>query len=388
MKSDLCIGIMSGTSVDGIDVVIADFFLKRNIIKHNLIAHQHYVFPLSIRKKIFEAMDIDKSSSKMLCELNFELAYLYANAVKKILKKINIKKEDILAIGSHGQTIYHIPRDTKENGKKLIPSTLQIGDGSVIAELTGITTVSDFRTRDIAAGGHGAPLVPFADFHIFSNPKKNIVLQNIGGISNCTFLKAHGKIDDVIAFDNGPGNVMIDFAISKLTYGKMKYDKDGRFAKMGKINEAILKNILAHPFFNKKPPKSTGREMFGAEFVDKIIHKFNITEKNIYDFIATLTYFTAITIAESYKKFIMKKHKIDEAILSGGGAYNKTLVEMIRNLLPHLRIKILEELGFISQAKEALCFALLAYAAMHKIPNNVPSATGAKKHVILGKITL
>jgi len=405
MKAKICIGLMSGTSVDGIDVVIAEFRRVNGFIKHKFLLFRKYDFSSIIRKRIFDAMNDSLPSTKNICQLNFELAYLYANAVKNTLRESGLSKDKIFVIGSHGQTIYHIPQGTKENGKKLIASTLQIGDGSIIAEITGIPTVSDFRTRDIAAGGHGAPLVPFADFHLLTHHKKNRVLQNIGGVANLTFLKASGKISDIIAFDNGPGNMIIDYATYYFTKGKQTFDKNGELAGRGKINNAILSELLKHPYCKMKPPKTTGREMFGKEYTERIIKQYVVrdlshskdrtvfcpyqgySKKDIYDFISTVTALTAITITDSYKNFIMNKYRVDEVLLAGGGAYNTTLVKMIKNKLQDTDVKTLEDIGFNSDGKEALSFALLAYATMLNIPNNVPSATGAKKPVVLGKIS-
>ncbi len=387
-KSKICIGVMSGTSVDGIDVVISEFCLKNNLIKSKMLFFKHFNFTKGLREKILDAMNSQKFCSAKLCQLNFELAYAYSDAVNQTMLESGYKKKDIFAIGSHGQTIYHIPHGTKTGRKNLISSTLQIGDGSVIAEITGIATVSDFRTRDIAAGGEGAPLVPFADYHLFTHREKNIILQNIGGISNSTFLKANGKISDIIAFDNGPGNMMIDYVISKFTDNKMHFDPDGRMAAKGKVNPDIFKHLIRHPYFKEMPPKSTGREMFGKDYVEAIIKKFDIKKEDINNFAATLTALTAYTIADSYKKYILSKYEVNEIILSGGGAYNKTLKSMISDYIQDIPVITLDDTGLIiSQAREALSFALLAYAAMLGIPNNIPSATGAKKQVVLGKIS-
>ena len=396
MKPKICMGLMSGTSVDGIDVVIAEFRLVKGFIKHKLLLFRKYDFPSMIRKRIFDAMNDSLPSTKNICQLNFELAYLYAKAVIKTLKESGLGKNKIFVVGSHGQTIYHIPQGTRENGKKLVASTLQIGDGSVIAEITGIPTVSDFRTRDIAVGGHGAPLVPFADFHLLTHHKKNRILQNIGGVANVTFLKANGKISDIIAFDNGPGNMIIDYATFYFTNGKQNLDRNGELAGKGKVNNAILSELLKHPYYKTKPPKTTGREMFGKQYTEKIIKQYVVrdlsrkkgySKKDFCDFIAIITALTAITIIDSYKNFIMNKYLIDEVLLTGGGAYNPTLVKMIKNELQDMDVKTLEDIGFNSDGKEALSFALLAYATMLNVPNNVPSATGAKKPVVLGKIS-
>lgn len=378
---------MSGTSVDGIDISASHFYMKRGFIKHKLISASHFKFPEKIRRKIFSAMSLSDSSVSIICELNFELAHIYAKAVDSFLQKSKIKREDVYAIGSHGQTIWHIPRGILKNGNLITPSTLQLGDGSVIAELTGITTVSDFRPRDIAAGGHGAPLVPFADYHLFTHKKKNRIIQNIGGISNSTYLKAGGCINDIIAFDNGPGNMMLDYAVSVMTNGKARYDKDGRFSRCGIIIAPMLSHLLSHPYLKITPPKSTGREMFGAYYTDKIITQYKNKGFDFHDIISTLAYFTAHVIADSYQKFILPANQIDEIILTGGGAFNKTIVSHIERSCPHAKVMPISEFDIEPSVKESLSFAMLAYAAMNNIPNNVPSATGAQKQAILGKIS-
>lgn len=359
---------MSGTSADGIDAAIVD--IEKN--KVQIVAFDMFAYSQAVRKKVLEIGEQKTCTAGDISTLNFLLGKLFAQAVIKLCKKNKISLKTIDLIGSHGQTIYHNP-----NGK--IPSTLQIGEPSIIAHQTGITTVADFRPKDIAAGGQGAPLVPFADYILFSHKTKNRVLQNIGGIANLTFLPAGGKIGDIIAFDTGPGNMIIDRLVCRATGGKLTFDKGGKIAASGNVNQKILGNMLKHPYLRRKPPKTTGREMFGEIFCDKFRSKSIAAQ----DLIATATAFTAVSIADAYRKFLPCKP--DEIILCGGGARNKTLVKMLGQ---YMQSKILttDDFGISGDAKEAISFAILAWATIKGINNNVPSATGAKTAEILGKV--
>jgi anhydro-N-acetylmuramic acid kinase len=361
---------MSGTSADGIDAAIVD--IQKNKIQ--TVAFDMFAYPPAIRKKVLEIGEQKTCTAGDISTMNFLLGKLFADAVIKLCKKNKISLRTIDLIGSHGQTIYHNP-----GGK--VPSTLQIGEPSIIAHQTGITTVADFRPKDIAAGGQGAPLVPFADYILFSHKIKNRILQNIGGIANLTFLPADGKICNIIAFDTGPGNMIIDLLVCRATGGKLTFDKGGKIAASGNVNQKILGQMLKHPYLRRQPPKTTGREMFGKIFCDKFRSKSITTE----DLIATATAFTAISIADAYRKFLPSKP--DEIILCGGGAKNKTLVKMLGQ---YTQSKILttDDFGINSDAKEAISFAILAWATIKGIKNNAPSATGAKTAEILGKIIL
>ncbi len=298
-------------------------------------------------------------------------------------KKNKIHPKSIDLIGSHGQTIRHDPAGKKLGSRKML-STLQIGEPCVIAQRTGITTVADFRPADIAAGGQGAPLVPFVDFLMFSDKRKNRIVQNIGGIANATFLYAGKSPDKVIAFDTGPGNMVIDALMAIITGGKKHYDKDGKTAASGKVNRPLLAELMKYPYFRKSPPKSTGREMFGLQFAQALY----ITAKNRRitnaDIIATATALTAKTVADAYKRFFTGH--LDEVILCGGGARNKTLVSMIADFVSPSKTLITDSFGINADAKEAICFAVLAAYTILGKPNNLPSATGANKPAILGKI--
>jgi len=368
---------MSGTSADGIDVAIVD--IQKN--KVDVLAFDTFAYPPAIRKKVLEMGEQKLCTPGDISSLNFLLGEIFADAVIKLCKKSRIALDTIDLIGSHGQTIYHNPHGLK--GK--IRSTFQIAEPSIIAHRTGITTVADFRPKDIAAGGQGAPLVPFADYLLFAHKTKNRIIQNIGGIANLTFLPAGGKIKDVIAFDTGPGNMIIDRIVSIISGGKITFDKGGKIAAKGKVNLKMLDEMLKCPYFRRKPPKTTGREEFGKIFCDGFYKRAKNKSMSAEDIIATATAFTAASIADAYKKFLPKTP--DEIILCGGGAKNKTLVNMLGQKTKG-KILSTDDFGINSDAKEAVSFAMLAWAAIKGIKNNVPSATGARSAEILGKIIL
>jgi len=286
-------------------------------------------------------------------------------------------------VGSHGQTVYHIPDSRREGGRKVC-STLQIGEPSVIAERTGITTVADFRPRDVAAGGEGAPLVPFADYFLFAHRRLTRAVQNIGGIANVTYLPAGGSVADVLAFDTGPGNMMIDRVVHHVTRGRAGYDAGGRLAARGKVHAPLLARLLSHPYLQRQPPKSTGREMFGVQFTDTVYRKALLRGLAPLDILATVTAFTACSIADAYNRFLPRMP--DEVILCGGGAENAALVGLLRQQMPAAKVRRTDDLGIPARAKEAVSFAILAAATVRGQANNVPSATGARRAVVLGKV--
>ena len=363
------VGLMSGTSADGVDAAIVD--IDKNKVK--LLAFDTFEYPQKLRKNILEIAEQKICRAADISQLNFATGEVFAEAVIKLCRKSRINLKTIDLIGSHGQTIYHNPK-----GK--FRSTLQIGEPSIIAQRTGIITVADFRPKDMAAGGQGAPLVPFADYWLFRDKKINRAVQNIGGIANVTYLSANCKPRGIIAFDTGPGNMVIDRITNILSKGKLHFDKDGKIAAKGKVNKKLLDEMMRHPFLRKLPPKSTGREEFGAAYTGKFIKRSISFE----DMLATATAFTAASIVDAYKKFLPSVP--DEVILCGGGARNKTLIKTLKQNLDKTIIRLTDDFGINSDAKEAVSFAILAYATIKGIKNNVPSATGADKAVILGKI--
>lgn len=372
------VGLMSGTSLDGIDAALVSIEGSGVDTKLKLIEFINEEIPLNLKNKIRDCCSLLNSNVEKICSLNFEMGYVFADAVKKVCSKADLDLKELDFIGSHGQTIYHIPK----RNEAILRSTLQIGEPAVIAYETNTKVVSNFRTMDMAAGGEGAPLVPYTEYILY-RCKKNRALQNIGGIGNVTVIPAMCSLEDVYAFDTGPGNMIIDEVTQRLK--GVSYDKGGVFAASGKVNESILNELLDMDYIRMSPPKTTGRELFGSQFVDKLLLKFAHAAAD--DMIATVTMFTAKSISENYRKFVFSKNKIDEVIIGGGGSYNKTLISMLKKLLPECSILTGEDIGMSSDAKEAIAFAVLANETLNGSCGNVMGATGAKKRVILGNIT-
>ncbi len=379
------IGLMSGTSFDGIDACLVKITGNGLSTEIEIIEFETYPYKEEIRELIFDASKEQTGRVDKICQLNFTLGKLFADAAGQIAEKSSIPISDIDIIGSHGQTIYHIS-SLKEKADKKVRSTLQIAEPSTIAQETGVTTVADFRTRDIAAGGEGAPLVPYADFILFGKDGIGRAVQNIGGIANVTFLPAGCSINEIIAFDNGPGNMIIDRFAEIITEGKLKYDKDGELASKGKLNQDLLERLCSHPYLSIPPPKSTGREDFGIQFSDNLYEELKRDNVDFLDTITTVTVFTAKSISDSYRKYIQPSYKLSEVVMSGGGVYNPILFQFLKEYLENINIRKVEEFGIPSDAKEALAFAILANETICGNPGNVPSATGARERVVLGKI--
>jgi anhydro-N-acetylmuramic acid kinase len=388
-RANLYIGLMSGTSADGIDAVLAEIAGTGGNMRPRLLCHIHKDFPPRLRAQILRVCLHGHVAE--ICELNFDLGYEFAAATLALLKKAKVSPSAITAIGSHGQTIHHLP-----NAR--IPCTLQIGEAAVIAERTGITTVSDFRVGDMATGGQGAPLVPYADWVLFSHPSRPRIVQNIGGIGNLTLLPPNAGLRDIVAFDTGPGNMLIDAVVSEITTGRLGFDRDGKIAATGSISRTLLAELMRHPYIRRKPPKTTGREEFGEPVVNQIMRSARRLGLAREDIVATVTAFTAESIAFSYERFVFPKLRLPresdglatkpvQVILGGGGAKNPTLRSMLRTRLPIAEIRTHDEFGIENSAKEALAFAILARETMRGVPSNVPFATGARKPVVLGKIT-
>lgn len=376
--SKLACGIMSGTSLDGIDVAIASISGSGLETKIELISGKTYPYPRAIYEKVKLAIE-EKLSIRDLSSLNFELGKLYANVVKDLCAENKIQTSSLSFIASHGQTIYH-----QAYGDEFRPpSTLQIGSGSVIANLTQTTVVSDFRIADMIAGGQGAPLVPFVDYCLFSDPRKNRILQNIGGISNITYLSKSLKTEDVLAFDTGPGNMMINRAM-EVCY-QLPYDESGKKARTGKKIDALYNEVMEHPYFLLLPPKSTGRESFGVEYTDQLVRKYAFEKHE--DIVHTMTIIAADSMIQSIKKFVLKKSSVDELIISGGGVHNKFLMELLTKGLPDIRVLSSDDLNFSSDFKEALAFMILGNQTLLGLTSNLKEATGALKNVILGTVS-
>ncbi len=369
------IGLMSGTSIDAIDAVLVDISIEGDSY---VIAERAFVmqpFAESVRARVRRLLPPQQGSTVEVCEVHALLGEAFADAARAVAEQGGVPLEAVDLIASHGQTVYHqvAPGATR--------STLQLGAPAIIAERTGCTVVANFRQRDMAAGGEGAPLAPYLDVLLFADNHCSRAVQNIGGIGNVTYLPVDGGY---LAFDTGPGNVLIDEAVRLLTDGRSGYDHDGRMAAAGTVDESLLERWLRHPFFAARPPKSTGRERWGPGEAWNYLVEAQAQDLSPEDTIATLTALTARSIADAYRRFL---GPVDEALIGGGGARNPTLMRMIRQALPEMRVRPLDELGLNADAKEALAFALMGYATLHGWPSNVPAATGATRPVVLGELT-
>ena len=372
-------GLMSGTSCDGVDVAIVQVVRNEQKVTAELRAFSEHPFPPDLRSTLLALAEVSTSRIDDLCAANFEIARHYVKAIRATCSEQDVSSDEIDLIGSHGQTVHHLP----DKG-----ATLQIGEPAVLAEMFGVPVVADFRTRDMAAGGQGAPLVPYVDFLLLRDGQLGRAVQNIGGIANVTYLRPGGSAEEVIAFDTGPGNMVIDGLVHQLTDGKQNFDNDGEWAGRGRVVKEWLDALMDQPYFSQPPPKSTGREMFGAGFVQDLLEEAKSREISDDDLMTTATALTAESIARAYERILQPAGPIDEIILSGGGVGNSTLVRMIHELLPECRLCSSDEFGLPSAAKEAISFAILANETIDCRPNNLPSATGASRAVVLGKVVL
>ncbi len=375
------IGLISGTSADGVSTVAVEITGTGTNTDLNILAFEVFDYPLEIREAIFNLSSPESSSVDMISQMNIILGEFFADAAIRLMKDKGIKVKDIDAIGSHGQTIHHLPHLKDAYGYK-VRSTLQIGEPAIIAERTGIPVVADFRKADIAAGGEGAPLTPYLDYILYRSQDRNLLHQNIGGIANLTYLPANASPEDVIAFDSGPGNMVIDSIMRKLT--SKPYDNKGKLAKKGKIDNELLEELLDHEYFSIEPPKTTGRETFGKTYSDELIKKSEKKGLIIEDIIATATALTVESIARAYEKLLPKGAAIDEVYLSGGGAKNQYLVKSLKRRLSPIPVGLSDKFGIPGDAKEAILMAILCNEHLSGNPGNIPKATGARKPVVLG----
>jgi anhydro-N-acetylmuramic acid kinase len=375
-------GVMSGTSADGIDVALVRILGRGHAVRFHLLGHDHISYPLSLRQAVLAAMNAEQASVAGLSRLNFLLGELYADAVRKAQRSTGTPRIDL--VGCHGQTIYHQGEGATYLDRK-IACTWQLGEGAVIAARLNVPVVSDFRPADMAAGGKGAPLVPFLDYIVFRDRRVGRIVQNIGGIANLTAIPAGAKPDEVMAFDTGPGNMVIDQLMQHL-YSK-PYDRDGHVAGEGHILQPLLEDLLRNPYFKMKPPKTAGREEFAGAYLKALIKKGGRAAKA--DLVATATALTAQSIARALKDFVLPRGSYRDFVVSGGGSRNRTLMRMLEAELAPLGLKLRhsDAFGVPSQAKEAVAFALLAYQTWHRQPGNIPSATGAERPAVLGKIS-
>jgi anhydro-N-acetylmuramic acid kinase len=381
----LVVGIMSGTSADGIDAALLQLRGFGEGLSWRLLRHETLHYSPKVRDLIRRCSEPGSGDAASICRLNVLLGELFAHAVVHVAERGGVDPKSIDLIGSHGQTLQHLPGAVTITGIT-VRSTLQVGEPGVIAERTGVTTVANFRARDVAAGGQGSPLESYVDFLLFRNRSRGRLVINIGGIASLTAIPANAPASHIIGFDSGPGNLVIDGMVSHMTGGREAFDHGGRYGRKGKVADELLARLLDHPYLLTPPPKSCGREEFGRPFLESILRENAAIAPN--DLIATATRFTAESIAFACRRYVMPHNVYEEAIVSGGGARNDYLMEQLRAAIPELSIKESDEYGLPAAAKEAVSFAVLANETIHGIPNNLPSVTGAARPVILGAITL
>jgi anhydro-N-acetylmuramic acid kinase len=391
------LGLMSGTSVDGIDAALVEIEGHgggAEPVRVRLQAFATYPFPPTLRERVFRLFDPQTARIDEVCQLDFLIGELFAAAALALLREHHLAPEDVDLLGTAGQTVWHAPEPvvaelaTDWSGDLLMTrSTLAIGQSAVIAERTGILTIGDLRVRDVAAGGHGAPLVSYADWVLLAHPRLGRCVQNVGGIGNVTYLPPGGGRDDVLAFDTGPGNMVIDGVTEAVTGGRLRFDRDGELAAQGDVRADLLAGWLADPYFALPPPKTTGRELFGVPFVRRVLADAAAAMVPPDDLVATVTALTAESIARAYREFVAPRGPFDEVIVGGGGAKNPTLLAMLRERLPGTPVVTHEERGIDSRAKEAMAIAVIANDALLGLDTNLPGATGGRP-TVLGKVNL
>lgn len=381
----LVIGLMSGTSADGIDAVLTEISGYGKNIRVKQLDFLFVPFESRMRERIIRIGEGSFGGSAEICRMSNLLGRLYAETCLNLCGKAGIKPEEIDLVGNHGQTVWHMPEGEEYLGHK-VAGTLQIGEDAHIAEALGCPVIGDFRVRDMAAGGLGAPLVPYTEYLIYRRADKTVALQNIGGIGNVTILPKNCELEQVSAFDTGPGNMVIDALTTQLTEGRQSYDNGGRLAATGSINKMLLKHLMQDPYLKRKPPKTTGREYFGKKFIMELTDFAAARGISLLDCLATAARFTAESIAAGITDF--SPEKPDVLIVGGGGSKNLLLLSHLKDCLPDCQVMTNEEAGYDSDSKEAVAFAVLANEALGGMTNNVPSVTGAAHPVIMGKISL
>jgi len=382
-QSRLVVGLISGTSTDGIDAALVRLNGPAAKPRVRMLAFVDHPYPPVIRQRLMNIAAGQAVTAGEISEVNFLLGGLFGEAALKVCRRAGISPKRVAVIGSHGQTIFHQGRALRSGMRA---STLQIAEPAVIGEKSGVPVVANFRTADIAAGGEGAPLVPMVDFLLLGDMRKGTVALNIGGIANFTVIPPRARPQDVVGFDTGPGNMLIDGLVRHFTKGRKAYDQDGRLASQGAVIQPLLEEMLKLEYFRRPPPKSAGREQFGADFLQRYF--LSRRGARLKDLLCTATELTARTIADALKHFVLPKARTHRLIISGGGAHNRLLVGRLKALLPQLTVHSSEEYGLPIDAKEAIAFAVLADRTMHGLPGNLPSVTGAHKAAILGTITM
>jgi anhydro-N-acetylmuramic acid kinase len=384
-ESRRILGLISGTSADGVSAVATEVTGSGLDTGIEILGFRTYPYPSELREVVFELFSPETSTVDKICEMNFVLGEFFAESATKLVEESGFALGEIDLIGSHGQTIHHLPRLREAFGYRS-RSTLQIGEPAIIAHRTGVPTVADFRKADVAAGGEGAPLTPYLDFILHRHPNRSRVLQNIGGIANLTYLPAGATIDDVVAFDTGPGNMIIDALVKRYTDGEKSFDKDGKIASKGKVDEGLLDQLLAHPYYERCPPKTTGREEFGEQYASEVARMGEGRKLGFEDIVATATALTAESILRAYERLLPAGSAIDEVYLSGGGAENDFIVGYLFSRLDPIPVAENDLLGVPAAQKEAVLMAVLANEFAMGNPANIPRATGAERAVVLGAL--
>ncbi len=380
------LGLMSGTSADGIDVALARISGAPPNLRARLENFVTVPYPARVRAAVLRIANGEPTTTAEISQLNFLLGELFAAAALKACRRFRVSPGKIALIGSHGQTIFHQGKASPFLGAKRVASTLQIAEPAVIAQRTGITTVADFRPADMAAGGQGAPLVPFVDYLLYRDARRGRAALNIGGIANVTVIPAGARAKDVFAFDTGPGNMIVDALVSHFSRGQQRYDRNASMAIRGRLLPELLAALLGHPYFQQKPPKTAGREQFGPAMAGTVIAWGRKNRARPEDLVRTATLLTPVSILDAFRRWIQPRTRVTQLIVSGGGAHNPLMTTLLQAGLPGINLVHSENLGVSGDAKEAFAFAILAYEAYHGRANNLPSATGAKHPAILGRI--
>lgn len=393
-KARIILGLNSGTSADGVDAVACEVRGRGVRLRARVLDHLHRAYPPQLRDRLLAVMAPATTQIEEICRLEVEVGRAFARAASDLVRRLGLRRVDL--IGSHGQTICHLPPGHGAGSRTAgtVHGSLQIGDAAVISESLGCPVVHRFRQADMAVGGQGAPLVPWTDYVLFGDARRSRIVQNIGGIANLTWLPARGRVENVMAFDTGPGNMMIDAVVRRITKGRELLDRGGRRAARGRISLTLLKMLLAHPYLTVPPPKSCGREQFGEVAVERLIRRLNRGKLRPDDWVATMTHFSAICMMLGYAWISDLTRRgyppMDEIILCGGGAKNRTLVRQLTDLVNggrrRVTITTTEDYGIAAQAKEGLSFAMMAAAFMDRVPANLPRVTGARRRVILGQV--
>ena len=380
------LGLMSGTSADGIDVALARISGAPPRLAARL---EHFVtlpFPSAVRAAVLRVAEGGQTTTAEVSQLNFLLGGLFARAAREACKRFRVPLRAIDLIGSHGQTIYHQGQPSRFLGSGRVASTMQIAEPAVIAALTGIPTVADFRPADVAVGGQGAPLVPFVDYLFYRDARRGRVALNIGGIANVTVIPRAASPEMVFAFDTGPGNMVVDALVRHFTRGKTSYDRDARIAHRGRLLAALVDRLLADSYFRRPPPKTAGREQYGKTYVRELLAWGRRHQARPADLVRTATLLTALSIVDAFHRWILPRAQVHQLIVSGGGAHNPLIMAQLQAALPGIEVSASGDLGVPEDAKEAFAFAILAYETFHDRPANLPGATGAKRLAVLGKV--